>query len=165
MNLKQSLELIFVSMAIAITVTFSQSTGQAQVPVSGTTDGSIFNNGTTTLGGLTFQGNEFNGTANPVLVLAQDNNLGTLTVNESTIGDTSGTFALQVLFSLPTGFSSNPVVVRGEVFGAYTDAFNFQLVGFPNDPVMITVSGAYGTGVCALALNDVCLFNGVQCST
>jgi len=164
MNLKQSLELIFVSTAIAITVTLSQSTGHAQVRVSGSTEGSIFNTGTTTLGGLTFQGNAFDGTANPVLVLAQGNNLGTLTVNESTIGETSGTFGLQVLFSLPTGFSTNPVVLPGEVFGFYTDAFNFALIDFPNDPVPVTFSGAYGTGVFALTLNDVCLDDGVQCS-
>ena len=163
MNLKQSLKMFFVSMAIVITVTLSQSTGNAQERVSGTTAGSLFNNGTTTLGGLTFQGNAFDGVANPVLVLAQGNNLGTLTVNESTIGETSGSFALQVLFSLPTGFSSNPVVLPGEVFGFYTDAFNFALIDFPNDPVSVTFSGAYGTGVFALTLNDVCLNNGVPC--
>lgn len=163
--LMHSLTLFALCLTIAVTLTLSQSVAQAQeVTVAGSTDGSTFNNGTTTLGGLTFTSNSFSGaTSGGVITLAAGNNLGTLTVNPSTIGDTSGTFTLQVLFSSPSGFSSNPILATGDVFGTFTDAFNFQLIDFNNNPQVVNFSGADGTGSFALALNDVCLADGQQC--
>lgn len=145
-------------MAVAVIFTLSQSAAQAQLTVDGSTTGSTFDNGTKSLGGLSFKGTNFGGTtdAGGVLVL---NNLGTLTITPipSESVTSVGSFTFEVAFVRPDGVSSNPVEVFGNVFGYFTSAENFALIDFDNDAKLVTFSGSYGSGAFSIAVDDVCL--------
>ena len=163
--LKQSLKLFTMCVAVIFIFTLNQSAAQAQdLTVDGSTTGSKFTPGGNSLGGLSFSGINFGGTTtNGVLDISD---MGTLTIDlaPGTSGEALGIFTFRVGFGLPDGVTFNPVEISGEVFSSYTDASNFALIDFNNNPSVVTFSGANGTGVFSLALDDVCLFQGRRCS-
>ncbi len=161
--LKQSLKLFTMCMAVAVIVTLGQNPTQAQeLTVDGSTAGSTFTPGGDSLGGLSFRGTDFGGTTNGGIL--DINNMGTLTINPSTVGEAVGTFTLEVAFRLPDGVSGNPLQFNGDVIGLYTDADNFALINFNNNPQIAFFNGANGSGAFSIQLHDVCLSNGEPCS-
>ncbi len=154
--LKQSLKLFTLCMAVAVIFALSQSAAQAQeLTVDGSTNGSTFDPGGNSNGGLSFRGTNFGGTTTGGILDLK--NMGTLTINPSTVDTSTGFFTLEVAFTLPNGVTLNPVTVLGQVFGVYNDEQNFALIDFDNNPSVVTFSGANGSGAFSLALDDVCL--------
>lgn len=154
--LKQSLKLFTLIMATVIASTLSISTAQAQgLTVVGSTLNSKFSNESSTFAGVSFKGNSFNeSTTGTEIRLEGNSNLGTLTLETSGNSDgDQGFFTLEILFSLPSGFSANPVIATGEVFGFE----NFAFIDFGVNTFPVGFNGPNGAGVFLLNVDDVCL--------
>jgi len=160
MNLKQTLRLFIMWVAVIFIFTLNQSAAQAQqgeLLVDGSTKGT-FSSGTNTLGGLSFSGTPFGGTTSGgVLVL---NDMGTLTLTPGTGGGTQGSFTFQAAFGRPDGVNGGtPVTVTGTVDSSGPDS---AFIFFNETSPVVSFSGANGAGVFSFAFHDICLVSGEQ---
>lgn len=155
--------------ALTLAVTFAavmiMTQGQAradEVTIAGFTTGVI-----TGVPALSFVGNNSftNTTFLNIGALSGANNLGTFSLITAPGGLVSGSFALNVTFTSPTGINGGQgttylAVITGSVAPIANNGG--VSINFDNNPVVFTFSNANGTGSFSLALADVFLETGQQ---
>jgi len=165
-------------LALAI-IGIAPGTAVAQeLTVAGSTTESSFNcedDGVNFCPGLEFIGTNFGGTTTEgVLDLNQvSNNLGTMRITPPAGGFRryEGTFQFVVSFATPQGFSPNPppfptASISGQIFFSERGGQGgFIFIDFANSPVLVRFDGAGGTGLFAVAVEDICYdaFTGSRC--
>lgn len=149
--LKLQFKLSLLCMALAGTFALCQGSAQAQeLSVNGSTYSTTFSNGSNRLGPFTFNGKSFGGTTqNGVLELIQSNNLGTINFTPGGYLE-GGNITIRVSFSLPSGFSTNPVTSFGSLYaGGSFASINFE------GPKAVTFYGPNGSGLFYFQVDDV----------
>ena len=154
------LKSIFFSLLALFVIGASQKTARAdEVTVAGSTTGTI-----TGVPQLTFVGNSFTGTT--VLgngSLSGVNNLGTFTLSTASTASLSGSFTLNLTFTLPTGITGGQATFyTATITGSVSPNVDQGgvLIHFNNPSQTFTFSNASAQGTFTLTVADVFVQSG-----